>query len=126
MANKNTAPVFLNLFRIHFPVSAVTSIAHRISGAILFLSFPVLVYLLDLSLQGPAEYRQAIAYLEPLCTRLIIALVAWSLFHHLLSGIRFLIIDLGFGVGLRQARVSAWLVNLLGLVFLVMYLRWAL
>lgn len=126
MANKNTAPVFLNLFRIHFPVSAVTSIAHRISGTLLFLSFPFLVYLLGLSLQGPTEYQQAIAYFEPLCTRLVMALLVWSLFHHLLSGIRFLIIDLGIGVGLRQARGSAWLVNLLGLAFLVVSLWWVL
>jgi len=126
MANKSAAPKFLNLFRIHFPVGAVTSIAHRLSGAILFLSFPFMVFLLDLSLRGPAEYQQAITWLEPYYIRLLTALVVWALCHHLLAGIRFLIIDLGIGVGLKQARASAWLVNLLGLVFLMMYLGWAL
>ena len=126
MANKSAAPKFLNLFRIRFPVGAVTSIAHRLSGVILFLSFPFMVYLLDLSLQGPAEYQQAITWLEPCYIRLATALVVWSLCHHLLAGIRFLIIDLGMGVGLKQARVSAWLVNLLGLAFLMMYLGWVL
>ena len=126
MANKSAAPKFLNLFRIHFPVGAVTSIAHRLSGTILFLSFPFMVFLLDLSLQGPDEYQQAIDWLGSCYIRLLTALVVWSLCHHLLAGIRFLIIDLGIGVGLKQARASAWLVNLLGLVFLMMYLGWAL
>lgn len=126
MVNKSAAPKFLNLFRIRFPAGAVTSIAHRLSGVILFLSFPFMIFLLDLSLQGPAEYQQAIAWLEPYYIRLFAALLVWSLSHHLLAGIRFLIIDLGVGVGLKQSRASAWLVNLLGLVFLIMYLGWAL
>jgi len=44
MHSQRSAPVFLNLLRIRFPVGAVTSIAHRLSGLLLFLSFPVLVY----------------------------------------------------------------------------------
>jgi len=38
--------------------------------------------------------------------------VIWSLFHHLFAGIRFLLIDIGIGVGLVPARRAAWLVNL--------------
>ncbi|MGB5426966.1 MAG: succinate dehydrogenase, cytochrome b556 subunit, partial [Gammaproteobacteria bacterium] len=63
MPNQRAAPVFLNLFRIHFPVGAVTSIAHRISGVLMFLSLPLLIYLLDISLQGPAGFDRALGYL---------------------------------------------------------------
>ena len=64
MHNQRSAPVFLNLFRIRFPVGAVTSIAHRLSGLLLFLSFPVLVYWLDLSLRDPAGYAHAREWLD--------------------------------------------------------------
>jgi len=126
MTTQRTAPVYLDLLRIRFPVGAVTSIAHRISGVLLFLSLPFFIYLLDISLQGPEGYAEAIAILGNHWLRFGSALIAWSLFHHLLSGIRFLLIDIETGVSLKQARASAWLVNLTGLVLALAYLGWIL
>ena len=64
MTHQQNAPVFLNLFRIRMPAGAVASIAHRISGVLLFLSLPLLAWLLDLSLQGGEGYERAIALLQ--------------------------------------------------------------
>lgn len=124
MTTQRSAPVYLNLFRIRFPVGAVTSIAHRVSGVLLFLSIPLLIYLLDISLQDPGGFATATGYLQLTWIRLGSVLVAWSLFHHLLSGIRHLLLDIETGIGLRQARRSAWLVNLLGLLLALAYLWW--
>ena len=124
MTTQRSAPVYLNLLRIRFPVGAVTSIAHRISGMLLFLSFPFLIYLLDLSLQGPAGFDAALGYLHNSWLRAGSAFIAWSLFHHLISGIRFLFIDIDKGVSLQQARRSAWLVNLTGIAMTLVYLEW--
>jgi succinate dehydrogenase / fumarate reductase cytochrome b subunit len=126
MTTQRPAPVYLNIFRIRFPVGAVTSIAHRISGVLLFLSMPLLVYLLDLSLQGPEGFATARNYLQSHWLRLGSAVLVWSLFHHLLSGIRFLLIDTGTGVGLPQARRSAWVVNIAGIALALAYLGWVL
>ena len=126
MTTQRSAPVYLNLLRIRFPVGAVTSIAHRISGVLLFVSLPFLIYLLDISLQGPEGYADAVAILGNCWLRLGTAAIAWSLFHHLLSGIRFLLIDIETGVTLKQARTSAWLVNLTGLVLTLAYIWWIL
>ena len=126
MANQHAAPVFLNLFRIRFPVGAVTSIAHRVSGVLMFLGFPLLIYLLDLSLQGPAGFERASEYLQCTSLRVASTVIAWSLFHHLFSGIRFLLIDTGSGVSLQQARRSAWLVNIAGVAMALIYLWWVL
>jgi len=112
MANPQSAPVYLNLLRIRFPVGAVTSIAHRLSGVLMVASFPLLIYLLDLSLQSPAGFDRSVDILHTGWLRTGSALLAWSLFHHLLSGIRFLLIDMGHGVSLPLARRSAWLVNI--------------
>ena len=115
MTNQTPAPVYLNLFRIRFPVGAVTSIGHRLSGACLFLSLPFWVYLLDLSLAGPDGYAQALAILQSPWIKSGLLLAAWSFFHHLFSGVRFLLLDTGVGSELRQARRSAWFVNVAGL-----------
>jgi succinate dehydrogenase / fumarate reductase cytochrome b subunit len=122
MQNQRSAPVFLNLFRIRFPVGAVTSIAHRVSGLLLFLSFPVLVYWLDLSLRGPAGFTAARAWLDCAWLRLASVVLVWSLLHHLLAGLRFLLIDIGIGVERRPARRSAWTVNALALLLVLAYI----
>jgi len=126
MTKKKPAPVYLNLFRIRFPVGAITSIAHRISGVLLFISLPLLIYLLDLSLRGPDSYRQALDTLQSPWARLGSGILAWSLIHHLLSGIRFLLIDVEAGVTLQRARLSAWAVNILGVVLALAYLGYVL
>ncbi len=126
MTTRRPAPVYLNLFRIRFPVGAVTSFAHRVSGVLLTLSFPFLVYLLDLSLRDADGFSRATAWLQSTGFRFGSALIAWSLFHHLFSGVRYLLIDIEAGVGLRQARASAWLVNIAGVAATLLYLGWVL
>jgi len=124
MTNQTPAPVYLNLFRIRFPVGAVTSIAHRVAGVCLFLSLPFWINLLDLSLQGPGGFARALEILQSPWARAGLLLAAWSFFHHLLSGVRFLLIDAGVGSELRQARRSAWLVNIGGFVMAVVSGGW--
>ena len=126
MANPQSAPVYLNLFRIRFPVGAVTSIAHRLSGVLMVASFPLLIYLLDISLQDPEGFARVVNYLQTGWLRAGSAVIAWSLFHHLLSGIRFLLIDMGHGVSLPLARRSAWLVNITALTLTLVWLWWLL
>lgn len=122
MTTRRSPPVYLNLFRIRFPVGAVTSIGHRLSGVLLFLAFPALIWLLELSLRDADGFRQALALLQSTPLKLASVPVAWSLLHHLFSGIRFLLIDIDTGVRLKPARASAWLVNIAALVATLVYL----
>ena len=126
MATQRPAPVYLNLLRIRFPVGAVTSLAHRISGVLLFLSLPFVIYLLELSLQGPGGFDKVLATVQNGWFKASFTLIVWSLLHHLLSGIRFLLIDIGQGVTLQQARRSAWLVNILAPVMTLACIGWIL
>ncbi|MDH3899488.1 MAG: succinate dehydrogenase, cytochrome b556 subunit [Gammaproteobacteria bacterium] len=126
MPSQRTAPVYLNLFRIRFPAGAITSIAHRLSGVFLFLSLPFLIHLLDLSLQGPAGFEQAIEWLQCGWIRAGSVVIAWSLMHHLLAGIRFLLIDIEAGVTLPTARTSAWFVNITAALLTLAWVGWIL
>jgi succinate dehydrogenase / fumarate reductase cytochrome b subunit len=126
MAHEKKRPKFLNLLRIHLPVMGVTSFAHRVSGAVLFLSIPLLIYLFNLSIKSPQGFQQALAMLDSQTSRLILTILTWAFVHHLLAGIRFLLIDIEVGAELPMARKTAWLVNLGGaLAFLVLaYVIW--
>ena len=111
MPGIETRPKFLNLFQIHMPVGAVASIVHRITGALLFFVMPSAVFLLELSLRSPEGFEQAQAILQSPLAKLAGILVAWALLHHLLAGIRFLLLDCEIGISRERARMTAWLVN---------------
>ena len=108
-------PVFFNLFQIQMPVGALTSITHRVTGVLLALGVPLLIYLLDLSLQSPQSYEQVISIFDRLAFRGAAFVFVWALAHHVLAGIRHLLSDIDFGSQLPAARRSAWVVNLGGI-----------
>ncbi|MDT8451790.1 MAG: succinate dehydrogenase, cytochrome b556 subunit [Gammaproteobacteria bacterium] len=109
-AFKDKRPVYLNLFKIRLPVAAVVSLAHRLSGILMFLAMPFIVYLLDLSVQSSAGFEQAMTLLQHPLLLAVQILLVWALAHHLFSGIRFLLIDADLGVDRQAANYSAWLV----------------
>lgn len=100
-------PVFLDLRRIRLPVTGLVSILHRISGVLLFASLPFVVYLFDLSLRSQQGFAQAAALLHHGFVKIWAFLLLWSLLHHLVAGIRYLLIDFDIGVRLPVARASA-------------------
>lgn len=107
MTTTNRRPVHLNLFKIRLPIGGIMSIIHRATGVFMFLALPVLIYLLDLSLSGPDGYAQAADALHGVLGMLFVFLIMWSIAHHLLAGIRYLLIDVDLGVGREIARQSA-------------------
>lgn len=118
-------PVFLHLLQIRLPLSGWISIFHRITGVLLFLLFPLPLYLLQLSLQSEGGYRLVSDWLMLWPLRLMLLLLLWWLAHHLFAGLRYLLIDLDRGVDLAQARRSARVVVAADLLTLLL-LGWQL
>lgn len=116
MDKNEQRPVFLSLFRIHFPVMAVASFGHRVAGVFLFLLLPVLIYVVELSLRSPEGFQTVLGWLQAWPVRLLLWLVAWAGLHHLFAGLRFLLLDVDVGVALGAARIGAWLVTVGGFV----------
>ena len=105
-------PVYLNLLKIRLPLTGIVSFAHRVSGVLLFLFLPFLVYLLDLSVQSEESFASVQQMMNQPLMSLVLILVLWSIAHHFFAGIRFLLIDAEIGVEKAQARLGAWLVFL--------------
>jgi succinate dehydrogenase / fumarate reductase cytochrome b subunit len=114
MTTTTRRPVHLNLFKIKLPIGGIMSIIHRATGVFMIVALPYLIYLLDLSLSGPAGFAEAGAALHGILGVLFVFLLMWSLAHHLLAGIRYLLIDVDLGVEKRPARQSALAVTVAG------------
>lgn len=103
-------PVFLNVARISMPLTALVSIAHRLSGVLLFLALPLLVYLLDRSLRSAEQFASVVSLLNAPAMMIIAILLLWAIVHHFFAGLRYLALDVLGGTDRRGARNSAWLV----------------
>jgi succinate dehydrogenase / fumarate reductase cytochrome b subunit len=101
-------PVFLDLTRIRLPVPGVVSILHRISGVLMVLALPVFAALFALALSGPDGFVAAASFAGHPLIKLGLLVMAWALLHHLFAGLRYLVIDLGWGVDRPTARKTAW------------------
>lgn len=106
----NRRPVYLNLLKIRLPLPGVVSIMHRMSGALLFLLLPVLLYVLQLSLASEQGYAEVQGWFRLPLVKLLLIGVIWGYLHHFCMGLRYLALDLDIGVDLPQARFSAKLV----------------
>lgn len=100
-------PRFLTLWNIRFPVGAIASIGHRVSGILLLLGLPLLALTLERSLRSAADYADVLRILNSRILAPAVGLAVWALAHHILAGIRHLLMDVGIGAPLPQARASA-------------------
>jgi len=119
MAVPDNRPFFLELHKIRLPVTGFVSIFQRISGLLLFLSIPFSIYLFDLSLTGQAGFNQVQAIFNHAYFQFISLFVLWSIVHHFIAGIRFLLTDLDIGLEKKQAIRYAWVVFMLEAIVFV-------
>lgn len=116
---------FLNLFEIRFPLGAIASIGHRVSGVLLLIALPLLALALDRSLRSEADFEALRTLLSAPWLALLLVFVAWAGAHHVLAGTRHLLMDIGIGSRLAQARSSARAVIVTApIVALILALWW--
>lgn len=116
-------PVALSLLHFRFPLPAIASIAHRISGVLLFVSLPAVLWLTDTALSSDEGFARAGMLLSHLLLSPVWALIFAGYIYHLCAGIRHLFMDVGIGESLRSGRLSAVLV--LGLGVMSFFVAWA-
>ena len=103
-------PKNLDLTTIKLPLPGKVSILHRVSGAGLFLCFPVLLWLFGASLTSPESFASFKAVFATLPAKVVLTGLIWAFIHHFCAGIRFLLLDLHIGIEKEAARQSAGIV----------------
>ncbi len=117
-----TRPVFLTLWQIRLPLPGVVSILHRLSGMLMVLALPAAAMLFEQALASPDGFAATAAILSAWPVRLILLLLLWSLLHHLLAGLRHLLLDLDIGLDLPVARLTARIVLVAALLLAILLL----
>lgn len=117
-------PVNLNLMTIRFPITAIVSILHRISGVILFLVIPGLLAILSLSLRSQYDFNNLVITLQAPSVKFVTFLILAALVYHLIAGIRHLIMDLGFGEEKQSGKIGARIVLVISVVIIAVIGAW--
>lgn len=110
MAIKKKRPKNLDLMSIRLPLPGILSILHRISGAVIFLLLPVLLWLLQCSLTSAETFASFKGVVGNPLVKLILLGLIWLYLHHFCAGIRYLLLDLHKGIDLASARLSSKIV----------------
>jgi len=117
---KQVRPIYLNLFKIRLPIPGLVSFLHRMSGVLLFLAIPGSIFLLELSLASDGiGFQQVGEFLKHPLMLLTEAILLWSLLHHSFSGIRFLLMDAGWGFDRVRSFQTAWVVLVTGIILTI-------
>ncbi len=109
-------PKNLDLLKFRLPLPGWVSILHRISGAVLFLFIPFLLWLLQASLGSAETYADFKSVLVNPLVKLILFGLVWAFLHHFFAGIRYLALDMDLGIELGPARASSTAVLIVSIV----------
>ncbi len=106
-------PKHLALHKIKLPLPGFVSILHRVSGALLFLALPLLLWLWQASLKSIETYTQLLEFMRHPLSKIVLLGLLWAFMLHFCAGIRFLALDLHYGSRLAQARASSrWVLGM--------------
>jgi len=103
-------PKNLNLFTIRLPVNAIISIMHRMSGMVLFLLLPAMLWALHQSVASESAYLGLATLLGHWLPKTVLVILSWAFFHHFYAGLRHLAMDVHWMKSLSKARLSSRLV----------------
>lgn len=109
---------------MHFPVPAIVSILHRVSGFILFLFIPFLLWGLSLSLSSQQDFDRLRDFLAMPMVKFAIWGCLTAFIYHFVAGIRHLLMDVNIGIELKSGRVTAILTLLVSLTLIILAGIW--
>ena len=104
---KDKRPVNIDLFAFQFPLAALVSITHRVTGVILFIAVGVLLYMLDESLASEASFNALRECFSSVFAKLVVWVIVSALIYHSVVGVKHLAMDLGYGETLEGGQLAA-------------------
>tara|TARA_B100000579_G_C22303381_1_gene608231 strand:+ start:60 stop:440 length:381 start_codon:yes stop_codon:yes gene_type:complete len=107
MVNKPLSP-HIQIYKWH--VSSLVSISHRITGIINILAITLICFWIALILLGESNYELINFFLQTFIGKFILIGITWSFSFQMLSEIRHLIMDMGYGFELQTTKITGLLV----------------
>jgi succinate dehydrogenase / fumarate reductase cytochrome b subunit len=105
---------FKDLTTYRLPAAGIVSILHRISGAIMFLLLPFIIWLFDTSVSSEysfarfkAAFNVGLGFVPGWFLKLVALALIWAYLHHLTAGLRHLYMDVNHAVSKEFGKSSA-------------------
>jgi succinate dehydrogenase / fumarate reductase cytochrome b subunit len=113
-----------NLFTIQYPLTAIVSLLHRLSGIFVFISIPFLLWLLDRASGTSEGFNQIQSFLRHPFPKFVLWFIMIALWYHLIAGIRHLLMDIGYGESLSSARWSGEITIVITIIWTILTGIW--
>jgi len=98
-------PVYRNIhvtqiLKYRLPPAGIVSILHRVSGVMMFLLMPFIVWMFDKSVTSEVSYAQfssvfaaGVGFVPGIFFKLVVLALIWAYLHHIIAGLRHLWMD---------------------------------
>ena len=119
-ASKRPRPEFRNINALsdlptyRLPPAGWVSILHRISGAIMFLLMPFIIWMFDTSVSSEISFAKftnvfgvGVGFVPGWFFKLVALALIWAYLHHFIAGLRHLWMDINHAVSKEFGRSSA-------------------
>ena len=120
MNDKNPLSPHIQIYNWH--ISSLISISHRITGIINIIIITLICFWVALLLLGNTNYELIQKFFETYIGKFVIAGTVWSFSFQILSEIRYIFLDLGFGFELKTSNITGLLVIFGSLVLTIVIL----
>ncbi|MDA7604454.1 succinate dehydrogenase, cytochrome b556 subunit [Candidatus Pelagibacter sp.] len=110
MENRNPLSPHIQIYRWH--ISSLVSISHRITGIINIVAITLICIWTASLILGDTNYDFINSFLTSIFGKFIVIGLAWSFSFQILSEVRHLLMDMGYGFELQTTRITG-----LGVIF---------
>ena len=119
MENKEPLSPHIQIYRWH--ISSLVSISHRITGIINIVAITLICLWASLLLLGESKYETIEFFLNSFVGKFIILSLTWSFLFQILSEIRHLIMDLGYGFEIQTSKITGLIVILGSIILTIIF-----
>ena len=119
MDNKEPLSPHIQIYRWH--ISSLVSISHRITGIINIIAITIICFWASSLLLGENNYEAINSFLNSFIGKFIILGITWSFLFQILSEIRHLIMDLGYGFEIQTTKITGLIVIFGSIIFTVIF-----
>ena len=119
MENKEPLSPHIQIYRWH--VSSLVSISHRITGIINIIAITLICLWASLLLFGESKYETIDFFLSSYFGKFVILGLTWSFLFQILSEIRHLVMDFGYGFEIQTTKITGLIVIFGSIILTVIF-----
>ena len=119
MENKEPLSPHIQIYRWH--ISSLVSISHRITGIINIIAITFICIWVSLLLLGESSYEPLNFFFNSFIGKFIVLGITWSFSFQILSELRHLVMDLGYGFEIKTTNITGLIVIVGSIILTIIF-----